>query len=58
MTSQPPLYVRVCDSKKVFGLSRHTIYRAVNRGEITIHKRGVASLLSVAEVSAWIEKRP
>ena len=52
-----PLYVSMSDAPTVFSLSRDTFYRAANRGEITIHKRGSRSLLSVAEVSEWIEGR-
>ena len=52
-----PLYIRMSDAPGVFSLSRDTFYRAANRGEITIHKRGSRSLLSVAEVSEWIEGR-
>jgi excisionase family DNA binding protein len=52
-----PLYVRMSDAPGVFSLSRDTFYRAANRGEITIHKRGSRSLLKVAEVSEWIEGR-
>ena len=52
-----PLYISMSDAPTVFSLSRDTFYRAANRGEITIHKRGSRSLLSVAEVSEWIEGR-
>ena len=52
-----PLYVSMSDAPTVFSLSRDTFYRAANRGEITIHKRGSRSLLSVAEISEWIEGR-
>jgi excisionase family DNA binding protein len=61
MTAQPravtPLYVSMADAAQVFSLSRDTFYRAANRGEITIHKRGARSLLRVSEVSDWIEGR-
>lgn len=52
-----PLYVKMSDAPSVFSLSRDTFYRAANRGEITIHKRGSRSLLSVSQVSEWIEGR-
>ena len=35
-----PLYISMSDAPGVFSLSRDTFYRAANRGEITIHKRG------------------
>lgn len=50
-----PIYVRVSDCKKVFGLSRSTIYVMVSRGIIRIHKYGSASLLKVSEIEAAIE---
>lgn len=53
-----PLYVRVSDAQEVFGLHRATIYRQAKAGAIRIYKRGGASLLSVAEMRAWIEGRP
>jgi len=52
-----PLYVSIADATQVFGLSRDTFYRAANRGEIIIRKRGTRSLLKVAEVSDWIDGR-
>lgn len=50
-----PVYVRPRDSKLVFGISRATLYRWADRGAITIFRRGSASFVSVAEVSAYIE---
>ncbi len=50
-----PIYVRVSECKKVFGLSRSTIYVMVSRGIIRIHKYGSASLLKVSEIEAAIE---
>ena len=32
-----------------------TIYRAKDRGELVIYKRGASAYLKVAEVAAWIE---
>jgi excisionase family DNA binding protein len=52
-----PLYVGIKDAVTMFGLSRDTFYRAVNKGEITLHKRGSRSLLQVSEISDWIEGR-
>lgn len=49
------LYVRVSDAPRVFGVSVSTIRRRVKEGRFTIYKRGGASLLKIAEVSAWIE---
>lgn len=49
-----PIYIRVNDAPLYFALSRSTIYRAAERGELEIHKRGAASLLKVEEVEDWI----
>ena len=51
-----PLYVRMADAPAMFGLSRDTLERRAKEGAITIRKRGAASLLSVAEVQAWIDQ--
>lgn len=55
MTDQPPLYIRVSDSKAVFGISRSTIYEMASRGDVRIYKVGGSALLKVSEVSAMIE---
>lgn len=54
MASPAPLYVRVADSQAVFGIHRSTIYKLAQRGQLTIHKVGAASLLRVAEVEDMI----
>lgn len=53
-----PLYVRVNEAPKVFGVSVATIYREAKEKRLTIHKRGSISLLKVSEMSAWIEGKP
>ena len=55
MTAINPLFVRVCDSQAVFGISRSTIYEMVGREEITIYKVGNKSLLKVSEIIQRIE---
>lgn len=57
ITAAAPIYVSINDAKAHFSLSRDTFYRAANRGEIRIYKRGSRSLLKVAEVMAWVEGR-
>jgi hypothetical protein len=52
-----PLYVRMSAAPGVFAMSRATLYRAASRGDLTIHKRGGCSLLSVDQVRDWIENR-
>lgn len=56
MTDAQPLFIRVSDVHRVFGVSESTIRRHAKADAITIYKRGGASLLKVAEVAAWIEK--
>lgn len=58
MADLQPIYVRVCDSRAVFGISRSTIYEMAARAEITIYKSGGKALLKVAEVMAFIEANP
>lgn len=50
----PPLYVRVSDSRKVFGMHPATVYRWAKAGKLTIHKVGSVSLLRVSDVEAMI----
>lgn len=50
-----PLYVKVARAPVVFDVSVATIYRAKDRGELVIYKRGAGAYLKVAEVAAWIE---
>jgi predicted site-specific integrase-resolvase len=52
-----PIYTRVKDAPKIFGLTRTTIYRWANAGKITIHKVDGCSFLKIAEVSAIIENK-
>lgn len=53
--STEPIFIRVSQAPEVFGMSVSTIYRLRDRGAITIHKRGSASFLRVAEMIAYIE---
>lgn len=50
-----PLFVRVSAAQERFGIHRATVYRAAQRGELTIHKRGAMSWLETAEMIAWIK---
>lgn len=51
---QQRLYVRVADSRKVFGVHPATVYRWAKAGKLTIHKVGSVSLLRVSEVHTFI----
>lgn len=50
-----PLYIRVSDCQRVFGIHRSTIYREAKKGRIRIYKRGAMSLLKIAEMERYIE---
>ncbi len=49
-----PLFVRVSDCPTVFGISRATIYRWKNAGDVKIFKRGGASFVKVSEMEDLI----
>ena len=49
-----PLFVRVRDCPIVFGISRATIYRWKNAGDVKIYKRGGASFVKVTEMEELI----
>lgn len=55
MTPQP-VYCRPSHARAIFGISRATIYRWAAAGHITLHKRGAATFVKVAEVAAYIER--
>ncbi|WP_298850158.1 hypothetical protein [uncultured Ruegeria sp.] len=55
--SDEAIYVPITVSQKFFSLSWQTLYRAVARDEIRIHKRAGKSFLKVSEVCDWIEGR-
>lgn len=46
---------QVCN---LFQISRSTIYRAVRRGEIKIHKIGKASRVRESELANWLNSFP
>lgn len=57
MTTAPapaPLFVRISEAKQFFGVHKNTLYRWAADGAFPIYKRGEVSLVSVAEVSAFI----
>ncbi|MGO4917678.1 helix-turn-helix transcriptional regulator [Pseudogemmobacter sp. W21_MBD1_M6] len=56
MSKAQQIYVRMAHVHEAFGIHKATAYRAAQRGELTIYKRGVMSFLKVAEVEQWIEK--
>ena len=57
MADRVPIYVRMSRVQDYFGLHRATVYRMAERGEVTIHRIGGASLVRVDEMMAVIEGR-
>lgn len=57
MTRLQPIYVTLPDAAAMFGLSRATLYRAADRGDLVIRRGTGRSLLAVAELVTWIEDR-
>lgn len=55
MKDVQPIYIRAAHVQAVFGFHRSTLYRWVAAGHITLHKRGGASFVKVAEVMAFVE---
>lgn len=48
-----PIWIRVSDVARWFGVSRATVYRAAAKGEITIHKQR-GSRVHADEMDAWL----
>lgn len=49
-------YARIHECQDMFGISRATVYRMKDRGQINIFKIGNVSLVKVAEMENVIEK--
>lgn len=49
-----PKFIRIADAQVIYSISRNTICRALDSGELTRNKRGRAVLLEVAELDAWV----
>lgn len=54
MSQRELKFCRMSSAKKVFDVSRETLYRWCRDGEITIHKRGHVSLVEVKDVEEYI----
>lgn len=48
-----PELLRVEDFCSRYGISRATLYRLVNKGELTLFKTGRATRVKTAEAEAW-----
>lgn len=52
------LYGSVFDAVKCSGLSRTSIYEALKRGDLTARKAGRRTLISFAELEAYLASLP
>lgn len=48
------IFCRPVESKALFGVSRSTFYRWIEKGKITVHKRGNTTLVRVEDVENYI----
>ena len=56
MTS--PISVTIRDAVKASGMSRTSIYEALKRGDITARKAGRRTLISFADLQAYLASLP
>ncbi len=57
MHSEPLAYT-VAEATKAAAVSRTELYRSVQRGELTMRKRGKRSLILVDELRRWLANLP
>lgn len=50
-----PVFIRPVQVTQFFGIHRATLYRWAASGHITIHRRGAASFVKVADLTSFIE---
>lgn len=55
MTERKPIYIRLSQVQRIFGIHRTTVNRMANRGEIIIHKMGRSAFVKVSDMEAKIE---
>jgi excisionase family DNA binding protein len=55
---QNPIAVTIPDAVKMSGLSRTSIYEALKRGDITARKAGRRTLISFADLEAYLASLP
>ena len=53
----PQIAVGPADAARMLSLSRTQVYRLVSAGELRICKVGSRSLLPVADLERWLERR-
>ena len=57
MTIEPLAYT-IAEVVKVAAVSRTELYRAIQRGELTMRKRGNRSLIMTDELKRWLNALP
>lgn len=55
---QAPIAVTIPDAVKVTGMSRSAIYEALKRGDLTARKAGRRTLISFADLEAYLARLP
>ncbi len=55
---QIPIAVTIPDAVKVSGMSRTSIYEALKRGDLTARKAGRRTLISFADLQAYLAGLP
>lgn len=55
---QAPLTVTIPDAVKATGMSRTSIYEALKRGDLTARKAGRRTLISFADLEAYLASLP
>jgi excisionase family DNA binding protein len=58
MADIAPLAVSISEAVKICSTSRSSLYAAINRGELTIKKRGRRSLIELAALKDWLASLP
>jgi excisionase family DNA binding protein len=53
-----PIALTISDAVKVSGLSRTSLYEALNRGDLTAVKAGRRTLIPHAELEAYVARLP
>ncbi|GAA3901055.1 hypothetical protein GCM10022276_19820 [Sphingomonas limnosediminicola] len=55
---QAPIAVTIPDAVKATGMSRTSIYEAMKRGDLTARKAGRRTLISFADLEAYLASLP
>jgi excisionase family DNA binding protein len=55
---QAPIAVTILDAVKATGMSRTSLYEALKRGDLTARKAGRRTLISFADLEAYLARLP